>query len=132
MVCVLVVDDDIAACLILQRMVQLLGCECDIAHDGEEAVRAASSKKYSAILLDSFMPDQNGWDTALEIRSLKKGNDRPMMIGMVSLNSASFRNEWRTVGMEDQLLSKPVNRSDLHKTICSAQEQMNPHEQTIL
>ncbi len=129
MVCLLVVDDDIAACLILQRMVQRLGFDCDIAHDGEEAVKAASEKNYSAIFLDSFMPDQNGWETALEIRTLKKGDDRPMMIGMVSLDNPSLRQNWRTAGME-KLLPKPINRSDLRETICKAQVQTNSQEGT--
>jgi CheY-like chemotaxis protein len=127
MVCLLVVDDDIAACLILQRMVQRLGFDCDIAHDSEEAVRAASEKNYSAILLDSFMPDKNGWETALEIRTLKNGDDGPVMIGMVSLDNPSLRQNWQKAGME-KLLPKPVNRSDLRETICKAQVQMNHEE----
>jgi CheY-like chemotaxis protein len=128
--CLLVVDDDIAACLVLQRMVQQLGFDCDIAHDGEDAVKAASAKDYSAILLDSFMPVKNGWDTALDIRALKNGvgDERPVMIGMVSLDSPSLRQNWRMAGMElENLLPKPINRSDLRKTICR-EVHMNPQE----
>jgi hypothetical protein len=35
---ILVVDDDIAACMVIERMVRLLGYECDMVHDGADDV----------------------------------------------------------------------------------------------
>ena len=109
----LIVDDDIGSCLVMQRMVQRLGLDCDIVYDGQQAIRAVSGKRYSVIFLDSFMPIQNGWETALEIQGLSlSSTENPILIGMVSFDQHSLRKKWETAGIEI-LLSKPINRIDL-------------------
>ena len=65
---VLVVDDDCATQLIMKRMIEGFGYECDIASDGQEAVAAASSTSYMAIIMDLFMPVMNGCDAAMSIK----------------------------------------------------------------
>ena len=112
---ILVVDDDIGACMIMQRMVQLRGFDCDVAYDGDAAVAAASVKKYSLILLDSYMPSKNGWDTAQEILSRRQGSE-PQIIGMITTDEPLLRQKCKDAGMR-VLLQKPVNRDALNKSI---------------
>ncbi len=91
---ILVVDDDIAACMVIQRMVRLLGYECVMVHDGEDALRAASYKNYVVILMDSFMPAKNGWNAALEVKLLKKielETTLPCKVAMLSLDDTLSR-----------------------------------------
>ncbi len=117
---ILVVDDDIASCLVIQRMVQILGYECDMVHDGEDALKAASRKNYGIILMDSFMPIKDGWDAALEIKSLKKiqiENTSPCIVAMMSPDETSLRRRWMAAD-PDSFLFKPVNRTQLRETIC--------------
>ncbi len=117
---ILVVDDDIAACMVIQRMVRLLGYECDMAHDGEDALRSASCKNYVVILMDSFMPLKNGWDAALEIKLMKRNqleNTSPCIVAMMSLDEALSRRRWMAAG-PDSVLFKPVHRAQLRETIC--------------
>ncbi len=116
---ILVVDDDVATCMVIQRMVQLLGYECDMVHDGEDAVKAASSKTYVVILMDSFMPIKNGWDAAQEIKASKKiqeENTPPYIVSMMSLDESASRRRWMAAG-QDSVLFKPVNRPQLRETI---------------
>jgi CheY-like chemotaxis protein len=116
---ILVVDDDVAACMVIRRMVQLFGFECDMVHNGEDALKAAFTKTYSIILMDSFMPIKNGWEAALEIKSLKtlqQLNKSPCIVAMMSLDEISSRRGWKAAGL-DSVLFKPVNRAQLQETI---------------
>ena len=117
---ILVVDDDVAACMVIQRMVQVLGYECDMVHDGEDASRAASDKNYVLILMDSFMPLKNGWDAALEIKLTKNiqiEKMSPCIVAMLSMDDTLTRRRWMAAGPEGVLV-KPVNRAQLRETIC--------------
>ncbi len=116
---ILVVDDDIAACMVIQRMIRLLGYECDIVHDGEDALRAASRKDYGIILMDSFMPVRNGWDAALEIKmkKIQIENTSPCIVAMMSFDETVSRRRWMAAN-PDSVLFKPVNRAELRETIC--------------
>ena len=66
----LIVDDDFAACMMLQRMLTALSFRCDVAMDGAQAVRAARAAPYALVITDTLMPVQNGWDAAAEILAL--------------------------------------------------------------
>ena len=117
---VLVVDDDIAASIVLKRMIESLGMSCDIARDGAEAVEACSTKEYHIVLMDIFMPIKNGFVAAVEIRKNSTERTRPSIIGMVSIDDVATRWQCRDCGMVD-VLCKPVSRINLRQSIASKQ-----------
>ena len=114
-VCVLVVDDDMAACMVLKRMVERLGWSCDIARNGVEAVAACSTNGYHVVFMDIFMPIKNGFEAALEIRN-SSANENPHIIGMVSIDDLDIRRKCRDSGMAD-VLCKPISRIALQQSI---------------
>ena len=108
---VLVVDDDFTAQLILKRMIEGMGYECDTASNGKDAVAAVSTKNYSAILMDMFMPVLNGCDAAISISQMEP-KDQPSIVGMVSIDDAASRELCMQAGMQ-AVLRKPIQRSSL-------------------
>ena len=72
---VLVVEDDIVAQKMMVDYMMPHG-DCDIAIDGEEAIRAfrlslEDNRPYDLILMDIMMPNINGMDALQKIRELE-------------------------------------------------------------
>ena len=114
--CILVVDDDMAACMVLKRMVERLGLSCDIARDGVEAIAASRIKCYHVVFMDVFLPVKNGLDAAVEIGKSCCEIKRPKIIGMLSIDDMDTRRQCRDSGMTD-VLCKPISRAVLQQSI---------------
>ena len=108
---VLVVDDDGTSQLIMKRMVEEMGYNCDVASNGEEAVAAAGRKSYQVIMMDMFMPILNGCDAALSI-SKKNQTHLPAIVGMVSIDDPDSRRRCLHAGMQ-VVLCKPIQKMHL-------------------
>ncbi|MCH8858478.1 MAG: nucleotide sugar dehydrogenase, partial [Proteobacteria bacterium] len=67
---VLLVDDDPMVHEVARGMFHHLEVELASASSGPEALRMMKGNRYDAVLLDLTMPGMDGFDTALEIRSL--------------------------------------------------------------
>jgi two-component system, chemotaxis family, chemotaxis protein CheY len=72
----LVVDDDFLSRKIIQRILAPCG-QCDIAVDGNEAIKAVTlaweeGKKYDLMCLDIMMPGTDGQEALARIRALEK------------------------------------------------------------
>lgn len=66
---VLIVDDDIAICKLLKKVVDSNELESDIANSGTEALSLAMSTKYDVILMDINMGDMEGFDVIKKLRN---------------------------------------------------------------
>lgn len=72
----LIAEDDPIARKLMMKYLSDLG-ECDVAVDGEEAVRAfrlahEDNKPYDLILMDIMMPNLDGQEALLKIREMEK------------------------------------------------------------
>jgi two-component system chemotaxis response regulator CheY len=72
----LIVEDDFAARLLLQRYLSGYG-DCDVAVDGHEAIEAFrqaldENEPYDLICLDIMMPAMDGRDALKEIRRIER------------------------------------------------------------
>ncbi|MFH0724827.1 MAG: response regulator [Pseudomonadota bacterium] len=72
----LIVEDDPIAQKVMFKYLSAYG-DCDIAVDGEEAVRAfrlaqKDNRRYDLILMDIMMPKVNGREALLQIREMEK------------------------------------------------------------
>ena len=59
---ILVVEDDPATREALRRVLELEGCDIELAVDGEKAVGAISQRRFNAIILDIALPKMSGTD----------------------------------------------------------------------
>jgi CheY-like chemotaxis protein len=72
---VLVVDDNRDAAASLARLLELLGHEVHIAHDGFEALALAASRRPRVVLLDVELPKLDGYEVARHLRRAPGGSD---------------------------------------------------------
>jgi len=66
---VLLAEDNPMNIFLLEKLMSKWNVECDIAHNGEEALEKLSRCSYDLILLDIQMPKKDGYQTAREIRA---------------------------------------------------------------
>jgi len=105
---VLVVDDDIELCSLVQEYLTTEGFSLRAVHDGEQGLQQALTNEYSLIVLDVMLPGINGFEVLRRIRSVSK---IPVL-----LLTARGEDVDRIVGLEigaDDYLPKPFNPREL-------------------
>jgi two-component system chemotaxis response regulator CheY len=121
----LVVEDDFASRKVLQKIMTGYG-ECDIAVDGDEAVKAfiqahAAGKGYELIFLDIMLPGRDGHHVLKDIREWEdeheiRGSDCVKIIMTTALDDhqsimAAFRSQ------AEGYLVKPLSREKIAEQI---------------
>ena len=112
---VLVVDDNKDAALSLAVMLQLLGHETRVAHDGVEALELAAGFSPDIVLLDIGMPRLNGYETAQLMREQPWGR-RALIVALTGWGQEEDRRRSREAGF-DQHLVKPVEPAALERLL---------------
>jgi len=84
------------------------GFDVDVAENGIDAVQAAKTTRYDAILMDLRMPKLDGIDATRWIRAAEAGKRRTPIIAMTADASADDRQRCLEAGMDD-FISKPFN-----------------------
>jgi CheY-like chemotaxis protein len=77
---VLVVDDDQELCELYKLALEGLGCDCDTANDGGEALTFCARYDYDLVIMDYRMPGMNGCETTERIRCSRR-NDKVPIVG---------------------------------------------------
>jgi len=109
---VLVVDDNPINRKVAGSLLRKLGCQVDVADDGQTAVEMCRRTEYSLVLMDCQMPVMDGYAAANLIRSHPSPAAKPRIIGV----SASTEPETRTRCLEsgmDGYLPKPLTAAVL-------------------
>ncbi len=123
--CVLLVEDNDFNREIAKFMLEEVGCEVDIACDGQDAVAAmneASDGKYHYVLMDMQMPIMNGIEATKCIRS----SDRPYlkMVPIIALTANAFNEDVERcleAGM-DAHIAKPFEIKNMIATLNSVRK----------
>lgn len=88
-------------------LLEMLGHETRIAHDGVEALEVADGFEPEVILLDIGMPRLNGYDTCRKLRERTWGK-RALIVACSGWGQEEDRRKSREAGF-DQHLVKPVS-----------------------
>jgi len=83
-----------------------LGYQADLAENGLEVLEAFEKKHYDLILMDMQMPEMDGIEATILLRS--KPIQQPVIIAMTANTLAENREECKAAGMDDYI-SKPIN-----------------------
>jgi len=102
---VLVVDDEAQVRDLTRRALVTSGFRCDVAEDGEEALRMASANKYDAVVTDLRMPRRHGHALCSELMRLP---ERPSVIVLTALSDPRLVRDLMQRGVCD-IIQKPVN-----------------------
>ncbi|MCP4342362.1 MAG: response regulator, partial [Desulfobulbaceae bacterium] len=123
---ILVAEDNETNQIVIQGMLENLGCTVDLVFNGLEAVKAVTRHSYDLLLMDCQMPEMDGYDATREIRNLEKRDINmnkesglPVRLPIVALTAHAMkgaRENCLTSGMNDYL-GKPFDKSDLIKVL---------------
>src|ERR1700731_2969948 len=109
---VLVIDEDVAVCQIVQRMLSNEQCKVQKSQSVTEALRAIEQKAFDAYVIDFKLPDGSGLDVAERIRS-KWGATPIILISGYDPAAVALRAEHLHI---TEFLQKPFSQ----EVICEA------------
>lgn len=115
---VLVAEDVETNQKIAKEMLQMLGCEVEIASNGIHAFQKFKEKHYDLIFMDCQMPLMDGFEATRKIRLYEKAEDRDgvAIVALTAGTSSDDRRQCRAAGM-DGYLTKPFNISELEEVL---------------
>ena len=108
---VLIVDDNRAAAEMLKIVIQILGNDVKIAHDGQEGVNVAESFRPDVILMDLGMPIMTGYEATRLIREQEWGQEI-IIIALTGWGQEEDRQRTRDAGFNHHLV-KPAEPAEL-------------------
>ena len=115
----LLVEDNPVNLLVAQKLLSVLGYECDTAPNGEVALSHMASGSYDLVLMDCQMPVLDGYSATRRWREHEAGQapgKRLPIVAMTANAMAGDRQKCLDAGMDDYL-AKPVTRNDLERCI---------------
>ena len=116
---VLVAEDNRINQMFVQELLQHFGCTCDLAENGEVAVKSVQSQRYDLVLMDCQMPVMDGFNATREIRLCEVSVPDSRRIPIIALTANAVngdRERCLEAGMDDYL-TKPLNADLLHTTL---------------
>ncbi|MDH5675215.1 MAG: ATP-binding protein [Myxococcales bacterium] len=114
---ILVVEDTEDNQRLARELLGRLGCEVEIAGDGESAIERIEGGGYDLVFMDCHMPRMNGYEATREIRRREQDNGRHTTI--VALSASVLPDErarCTEVGMDDYV-AKPFSGQDLREVL---------------
>jgi diguanylate cyclase (GGDEF)-like protein len=115
---VLLAEDNIVNQEVAIGMLMALGCNADLAENGEAAVIAAQGKRYDLILMDCHMPEMNGFEASRKLREHehRKGLSRTPIVALTADIKKGVADECIEAGM-DGYVSKPFSKHKLEELL---------------
>jgi PAS domain S-box-containing protein len=121
---ILIVEDNQLNQKVVVAMLSKMGCNCDVASNGIEAVEMAFKNQYSVIFMDCQMPEMDGFQATeiirereLELNKYASNiSNHQTIIALTAGVMEEDRDRCLAVGM-DGLVTKPVSMEELHKAI---------------
>jgi len=110
---ILVVDDNLMIQEIIELLLQSDDCHITMVGNGRQAIEALAKDFYDLILMDLQMPEMNGYEATVRIRTMEQetGEHIPIL-AMTGYPLENGRKNCITAGMDDYLV-KPFDVADL-------------------
>lgn len=118
---ILLIDDDVELCSLLDELFRREGFSTEMAHDGEQGLACALSGRFDLIVLDAMLPRLDGFEL---LRRLRRSSLTPVI--MLTARSEDVD---RIVGLElgaDDYLTKPFNPRELTARVRAILRRMEP------
>lgn len=109
---ILIVDDDILVCMILQSILEFYFSEVYIAHNGEDGIDLYKNKVIDIVITDITMPQMDG----IEMAKYLKGYDSDLkLIFMTGHNEDTMLEKMYFWG--NAVVIKPIMKDDVLENI---------------
>ncbi|KAA9332706.1 PAS domain S-box protein [Adhaeribacter soli] len=112
---VLLVDDNQINQKVALKLLGKLGCRCEVASNGYEAIDLATSRNYDIIFMDIQMPEMDGVQATTEIKAILQ-EKCPPIVAMTAYSMKDDAEKFMNQGLDDYV-SKPVKTTDLYNVI---------------
>ena len=96
-------------------MLKKMGCEVEIAEDGQQALSAWKRNHYDLILMDCHIPVMDGLQATRMIRSQEDGRHTPILA--LTADVISDRKEACMQAGMDGFMSKPIRMEELRSVL---------------
>ena len=120
---VLVAEDNPTNQLLARRMLERLGCDVEVAEDGQLALDAWVARSFDVILMDCHMPRMDGLSATRAIRQaearLGPAARRTTIVACTASAMSVDRERCVDAGMDD-FLAKPINATGLRECLAQA------------
>ncbi len=118
---VLVAEDNPINQKVATSMLHKIGCDADVAGNGQEALDLLRAQSYDMVLMDCQMPMMDGFEATTAIRSGETGGTRVPIVAMTAHAMPSDRERCLAAGMND-FLTKPISVEQLRAMIARWRE----------
>jgi len=109
---ILVVDDNKVNRDALEAITTKHGINCQLAANGHQAIEMCKNNHYDLILMDIQMPEIDGYETSMHIKSLQNDNSHTPIIAITAdVFLSSYDNKMAT--HIDSMLFKPIQIDEL-------------------
>lgn len=109
---ILLVEDNPINRKIIIIMLNNLGCQVEVAEDGEKALTRFDKQPFDLIFMDIGLPGMDGFAVTKKIRKLESKDARHPIIAMTAYAAEEDRQKCLAAGMDD-FLSKPIDQEML-------------------
>ncbi|MDJ0806135.1 MAG: ATP-binding protein [Gammaproteobacteria bacterium] len=113
---VLVAEDNSVNQEVIQRMLEMLGCDAVLVGSGQAACKAAAASSFDLVLMDCHMPGLDGFEATRCIRQQENGGVRVPVVALTADVQTEAKDRCMAAGMDDYL-SKPFTLQQLQKKI---------------
>jgi CheY-like chemotaxis protein len=115
---VLVAEDNVVNQRVMTRILQRLGCEFELANNGEEALELYCRKSFEVVLMDCQMPICDGYEATTAIRQVEAdtGKVRVPIVALTAHAADAERGRCLAAGM-DIYLTKPISVERLREVL---------------
>jgi len=113
---ILLVEDTKVNRMLFIRLLKMKGYCCDIAVNGEEAVKACLNNNYDIIFMDCQMPVMDGYEATRRIRKAEGDGRHTIIVAMTAYVMKGDVEKCIEEGM-DAFLGKPINFKEVTKML---------------
>jgi DNA-binding response OmpR family regulator len=118
---VLIIDDDVELCRLLDERLSTEGFSMEAIHNGQQGLERALAQDYALVILDLMLPGMKGLDV---LRQMRERSDMPVLI-----LTARGEDVDRILGLElgaDDYLPKPFHPRELLARMHAILRRTNP------
>jgi two-component system, cell cycle response regulator len=113
---IVLVDDDVEFCEATKILLESLGHEVVLAHDGKEGLEKVRRDNPDLVILDVMMPEMNGYDVCVVMKADPELSTIPVIL-LTGVDKAFFQTAYtKHMGMmteADDYMAKPVEAEEL-------------------
>ncbi len=113
---IVIVEDNVSLADIYKTRLEIIGYECSVAYDGEEALALIERQKPSLVLLDMMVPKIAGDQILARMRASEWGKDIKVHI-ISNLNEVDAPAGLRDYGIEGYTVKANMANDDLDQLV---------------